>query len=1045
MRVTAAKRFSVAWAMLAVAGSVAVRAQATGGLTVQVVDETGNLPGATVTISNAERKIKTHTEISHTDGRVSFPVLPPGGGYRIEVSFPGYGTVRLDDLRVKSNSHPTLTVKLLEQYVEHTQVSSRRDVVDIEKSSTSTKFSDDFIQDLPVPGRFYQNILTLAPGVQDANNDGNPNVHGSRARDFRAIVSGVANVDPLTGKFRANVNPNSIEEIEVITAGAGPEYGRAQGGFANIIQKQGSNTFEGVFDFIYRTSELDGDGAARLSERRTPDFEWLQPSVQVSGPIVKDKLWYRLSHEWIDREDPVNVTSSLAVVTTEQQINSDQLTWQVTDRNKLAFKYDANPVDVTNFGVSSLTPPEAAQFRGFEADTWSVVWSAAYSPRVFVESIFAWQDGGFEIRPTTTGLGNSCVEGPKFIEGAQCVNLDNGTTSGSFWLDFQDWRQRWTTRSDATIYAKNRFLGMSHQVKFGLIIENERYVRETLERPRVFFNTFRPPFSGEIRLDPIGIVLLDVSVPPRQQTDARGATWGFYVKDQMKPRDNISIEVGARLEREVIDAEGRQPFDPVAEFEEYNARRQRGESVIDARVATFTAYEEIETLKRQLGIVLGLPPHSFASFFGPVIGQGAFQNRFRRREDLHLVNTNVSPFFALSWDPWSNGRTKIAVTAGRHYNNVPLIIATQELSSASATVQLLAERKGGQWTVGDARQVRGTVNPAASVLVVDRDLSTPYQDELTLAFERELWAETSLSLTWVRRAYRDQFQDIDLNHVPGDFGSCVAVRLPGQSPLDPSGGPDGIVDDCAGEAFPGPPVPLPGGGSRTSVLQRPDGRADLYKMNPFWGSIYQIGNHNEADYDAVVLQIVRRQYRGWELQGSYTWSQAEGNGEDFNQFLGDDRSTLENEEGFQSTDQRHVVKLAATTVTPWGIRLGGTMIWQSGLPYSLLSQKLSLDSMPPQFQNFGSPEPRTRILYPTRVRNDQRNPSYWDFNVKATREFTIRGGLNLQLSAEIYNLLNEGTYIVWNPFQETGFQLNGNNDAYRRFGRRFQMGLRLSF
>ena len=43
---------------------------------------------------------------------------------------------------------------------------------------------------------------------------------------------------------------------------------------------------------------------------------------------------------------------------------------------------------------------------------------------------------------------------------------------------------------------------------------------------------------------------------------------------------------------------------------------------------------------------------------------------------------------------------------------------------------------------------------------------------------------------------------------------------------------------------------------------------------------------------------------------------ARGDGEDFFQSLGDDRSLLEDEVGFQSNDRRHVVKLNATTITP---------------------------------------------------------------------------------------------------------------------------------
>jgi hypothetical protein len=1030
--------------VLLTAGSPA-HAQSTGGLTVLVLDEQGVLPGATVTISNTERRVKTYSELTGKAGRVGFPVLPPGGGYVIEVSFPGYGTVRQTDLRVRANKTPVLTVKLVEEYTERVRIVERGDVVDLEQTTTSTKFNDEFIQDLPVAGRFYQNVLTLAPGVQDANNDGNPNVHGSRARDFRAIVGGVANVDPLTGKFRANVNPNSIEEIEVITAGAGPEFGRAQGGFANIIQKQGSNELEGVFDFIYRSSELDKDGAARLSNRRTPEFDWVQPSVQLSGPIVKDKLWFRLSHEWIDREDPLNVAGGLEVVTNEQQINSDQLTWQVSDRNKLAFKYDANPLEISNFGVSSLTPGSAAQIREFEADTWSTVWSASYSPQVFVESTAAWQDGGFEIHPTTRGVPNTCVTGPGFIENAACSNLDNGTTSGSYWLDFEDWRQRFTVRSDATVYAKKRLLGMTHQFKFGFIVENERYVREIEERPRIDFNSLRSPFTNEVAaFDPVGFVLIDMSVPPAQKAEATGATWGIYFKDQMKPRDNLTIEIGARFEREIIDAEGREELDPAAEFALYNAELARGEIIQRARATTFTAFEGTQELRDQLAAVFGLPPTLVTRYFGPLVTQAAFQTKRRGRQDLHFVNENFSPFLAISWDPWSNGRTKLAATAGRHYNNIPLIVATQELAPATTSVQFFALRIGGRWTVPDIRQTAGAINPSASLQVVDRDLKTPYQDELTVTFERELWAESSLSLTWVRRRYRDQLQDIDINHVPGDYGRCVLAVKPGDSPIAFTG-PDGVLDDCTGLAVPGEPISIPGGGVRVPFLQRPDGRPDLYRLNPFFGEIYQIGNYNEADYDAVVLQILRRQYRGWELQGSYTWSEATGNGEDFDQFLGDDQSTREDEEGFQSTDQRHVVKIAATTITPWGIRLGGTVVWQSGLPYSLLSQGRAFDALPPTLGSFGSLEPRPRTVYPSGARNDQRNTSYWDFNVKATREFNARGGVNLQLSAEIFNLLNEGTYQVYNPFLETGFQLNGNNDAYRRFGRRFQLGLRVSF
>ena len=68
---------------------------------------------------------------------------------------------------------------------------------------------------------------------------------------------------------------------------------------------------------------------------------------------------------------------------------------------------------------------------------------------------------------------------------------------------------------------------------------------------------------------------------------------------------------------------------------------------------------------------------------------------------------------------------------------------------------------------------------------------------------------------------------------------------------------------------------------------------------------------------AIVLELVRRQYRSWEMNASYTWSEATGDGEDFFQELGDDPTLRENQFGFQSYDQRHVVKLNAMSITPW--------------------------------------------------------------------------------------------------------------------------------
>ena len=65
--------------------------------------------------------------------------------------------------------------------------------------------------------------------------------------------------------------------------------------------------------------------------------------------------------------------------------------------------------------------------------------------------------------------------------------------------------------------------------------------------------------------------------------------------------------------------------------------------------------------------------------------------------------------------------------------------------------------------------------------------------------------------------------------------------------------------------------------------------------------------------------------------------------------------------------------------------------------------------------------------------------------MKLVKEMNLSRGLNLQFSAEVFNLLNDGTYMIFNPITDSGQQINGENVAWRRFGRQWQVGFRMAF
>jgi hypothetical protein len=1056
----------------------AVLAQS-GGLTVVVTDAQGGpLPGATVTVSHRTGAVKTTAELSDTRGVVDFPVLSPGTGYSIQVAFPGFASVRFDDIRVKLGENQVLPVQLLEELAEQVRVSAEREVIALEKSETSTKFTDDFIQDLPVPGRFYQNILTMAPGVQDADGDGNPNVHGSRSRDFQAVVGGVSNVDPLTGQWMSRVNPNSIEEIEVITAGAGVEFGRAQGGYANIIQKQGSNEHEGVFEFYWQTSKLDGDAGDTLTG--DGEFETIQPLFQLSGPIVRDRLWYRVSYEQRNREEPIDVLTGVETFSEDTETQDYQLTWQVSPRNKIALQYRSDPWERSNVGISNLVPVEAARKQDRDVETYTLTWTAPYSPKLLVRSTVAWQELNPSEEPNSQGVKNSCVPNSRepFLQTAQCLNLQNNITTGSYFRTDSDRRQRLTVKSQATIYA-GRLWGMNHQVKFGLSIENERYFRTLTRTPSITFEEIEPVLNDDPipTAEPFGLALTRLSVPQTDDVRATGTNWGVYIEDQIKPMQNLTVTLGARVDREEINSDGRSQFDPAFELQDFETGGQAPPGFPDPGIfwpVYFTGYEDFAAFESQLQALLcsGVSPDEIGNCFLDVANSINSQNQLslekrRRSESINITNTNVSPFLSVAWSPGSDGKTAIKAAAGRHYNNIPLIVPLQELEPVQTDVEYRVN------LVTLETEIAGSIDPTLNIRTVDRNLKTPYQDEFTFSIERALWPETSIALTYINRQFRDQLQDQNINVATGDYGSCPSPELiftgnpiiprPGggegsgvflvdpytlevYEDTDPGVG-DGRLDDCTGrlDEFDTGGSSADPFGADIIRIPRPDGETDLYLQNPFWGDILEVSNLNEIEYEAFVLELVRRQYRSWEMNASYTWSEATGDGEDFFQELGNDPSLRNNIQGFQSYDQRHVVKVNATSITPWGVRLGTSVSWQSGLPYSVLTQQTSLDTLPPTTFAFGSQGSRLRQRYVTGTRNDQRNDSYWNVDMKATKEFRFGKGVNLQLSAEVFNVFDDDTYIIWNGFTEEGVQLNGLNEAFRRFGRQWQVGMRLAF
>ncbi len=1040
-----------------------------GAILVKVTDEKNqSIPGATIVLSNENKLIAEMPIVTNEDGKAFFPVLPIGTGYKFTVQFPGYAKIVQDDIKVRGTKAPLVfVIKLIpeEDLLVKEVVTQERDIVSVDETQSSTIMSDQFLDEIPIAGRDYQSILSRAPAVLDSNHDGNPNVKGSRDRDFKALIDGISNVDPLTGKYMSDLNLDAIEEIEVITGGAGAEYSTAQGGFAKIITKQGSNEFAGTFNFFYRSRHLDGNGATDFPEEDFSDYKWENPSVILSGALIKDKLYWIVAHEYFDVGFPINTLTRALVIENKRWRHFDKLTWQVTARNKLTFQFSSDPSETSNLGLYTTISPESGYQYKSGGPTYSISWIAPVSPKLLVSSVVAYSDTSVEIIPMTHNVENNCTKwyDDELYRKGYCFDLNTNQVSGSFFQTWKDERQRLTARSDMEYYIE-KFLGASHNIKAGFVMEDERYFldynRGTI-LSRFVTEKVEEVSPGEEKVVKVGYANVLFSYPNPFEGKATGSTFGIYFEDSIKPLRNLTLNIGMRIDQELINSPGLVPLDPQAEMRAFeqklvdictdfqncidylvateNAHWEDGLLVIDNDLEAKKWVVENDLLYRAMGEFTSYEDEyglaeAYSEHGGFREALSARWGNYRKWKDYQLSNLNVAPRFGFSWDPWNKGKAKIFGTSGRYYDKLFFSIPLEEQFPISYNLTLGLD---SEWEF--INPYNTLADPGVSFSTVDKNLKTPYMDEITLGFETEIASETSLRLSVTKREYKNQLQDIDINLYTGDYGPNGSVYCDpriGTVSFEYMGEADGQLDDCAGLTryfveewywF-----------DRTITKYFPDGSPDLFIANPMFNEILHIGNYNSSTYKDFEIELIKRRHHHWELQASYVYSTAKGQAEDYDQGLGDEPTTVDDEKGYLAYDQRHVLKVNTTMEIPlWDFKAGLLVTWESGLPFSIINRVSAFNSNNPFIGKELGPQSRFRTVYPTGQRNDQRNESFWTLDVHVQKDLLLRKTM-ISLFADIFNLLNEDRLRIYRIEEN---QLIGE----RRFGRQFQVGVKVKF
>jgi hypothetical protein len=281
-----------------------------GAINGTVVDPSGGLvPNAAVKATESATGID-HTTITTSEGVFAFQDIPLGF-YKVTVTATGFPVYTVDKVQVVAGTIYTLQVKLtLQQQATTVEVSAAALTLDTTTQTQNMTISSDVVQDIPLNGRDFTQLIAVSPGYGGYSVGGFGSLNGTRANQMNWQIDGVDNNDfwhnipavnqgGVSGIAGIVLPIDSIDEFSAQTQ-SGAEAGRNAGGTVNLVIKSGGNTIHGSA-YYYNRNEFYGAKSPFFSPSATvtkaPPLRNQNYGFSVGGPIIKNKTFYFVSYE----------------------------------------------------------------------------------------------------------------------------------------------------------------------------------------------------------------------------------------------------------------------------------------------------------------------------------------------------------------------------------------------------------------------------------------------------------------------------------------------------------------------------------------------------------------------------------------------------------------------------------------------------------------------------------------------------------------------------------------------------------------------------
>jgi hypothetical protein len=321
-----------------------------------VTDQTGAIvAGATITARQTDTNLLS-AAATDNQGRFRFPYLMVGN-YEIKVRRQGFADINRS-VALTVGAAFELTISLpLESAKETVTVDGEAAVVETARTQVAGTVLQYEVSNLPLNGRSFLDLALLIPGVSPTNTASTQlfaetsavpgqgiSVASQRNFSNSFITDGLSANDDAAGLVLTFYPLDVVQEFQVVTSGGQAEFGRALGGYINMVTKSGTNDLHGSLYGFLRNQRFNAPNA--LTHVTLPVTQG-QYGASLGGPIARGRSFYFANFEQrlLNQAGNPVITISPANVTA---INS-RLTTAGYQGPLISTGQYANPVHNANF------------------------------------------------------------------------------------------------------------------------------------------------------------------------------------------------------------------------------------------------------------------------------------------------------------------------------------------------------------------------------------------------------------------------------------------------------------------------------------------------------------------------------------------------------------------------------------------------------------------------------------------------------------------------------------------------------------------------